>query len=273
MTTVTLSIETILERCLRAIREGNYSIDDCLAHYPTQKEELEPLLLLVIRLQSARTLEAPDEFRELAISHMNDLIDDHPRPNKRRAKARLAALAKTQGSSKDSSQKNVLWRSVVIGLIFVLLLFVIGGAMVVASSSALPGDILYPLKNTVEITRLAISPSGYNDATLNIKYAQYRLEEAEVFIQRQEYWEAKYSLGDYQVEAKATLEYLRDDSELSREQRIELGYLTLERFSQYQARLQVFQNLVPDTIRSTVELALDLTRQVLEQAKLCVNIP
>jgi hypothetical protein len=43
MATASIPVEIVLDRCLRAIRQENYSIEECLDHYPAYKEELEPL--------------------------------------------------------------------------------------------------------------------------------------------------------------------------------------------------------------------------------------
>ncbi len=107
MANASLSIEIILDRCLRAIRESNYSIEDCLAHYPEHKTELEPLLISLLRLQSARTLEVNQNYRETASNRMNELIANHPRLSKRRARTRLTELEEKSGVSKRSTKKRL----------------------------------------------------------------------------------------------------------------------------------------------------------------------
>lgn len=274
MATASLSIEIVLDRCLRAIREGSYSLDDCLAYYPVHKEELEPLLLLVLRLQSARTLEAPQEFRNIAITRMNNLIESRPRPSKRRARAKMATLGNVSGFSMISPKNRFSFKSAALVLValFVILLTASSG-VVYAASHAMPGNIFYPIKDKVEMAQLTIFSNDYRDAALYLKFSQQRLEEAEVLIRQQQFGEAKFSLIDYQVEAHSTLANLAGNSPFTDEQRLQLARKILESYSNNEAHLQVFLGQAPDTIRPSVEAALVLTRQVLEQAKHLINMP
>lgn len=272
MTTASISIEIVLDRCLRAIREEGYSIDDCLAHYPKHQEALEPLLLLVIRLQSARTLEAPQDFRNIALTRMINLIESQARPSKRRARARLASIEKASNVSAVSLKKRFSFKSVALVLIaFLVILIVAGAGVAYAASNALPGSFFYPIKNTVELMRLAVSYDEYRNATLYLNYSQQRLEEAEVLMRQQQLGEAKFSLIDYQVEAHFTLEDLADGSRLTDEQRVQLARLTIERYSHNEAFLQALLTQAPEILRPSVETALELTKQVLERAKQLVN--
>lgn len=272
MTTSPLPIEIVIDRCLRAIREGNYSIEDCLAHYPEHKAVLEPLLITILRLQSARTLEVNQNYRDSAISRMKDLIQTNPRLSKRRARSRLIDLEKKSRISKSSSKKRFSFKTLMLVLLIGLVIIIISSVGIgFAASMAMPGSIFYPVKNIVEMARLEIFSDNYNDAILYLNFSQHRLEETQLLIKQQQLGEAKYALLDYQVEAHYTLEQLGDNSQLSDEQRLQLARRTIDYYSHNEAYLQVLINGAPDILRPSVETALELTRQILEQAKLLVN--
>jgi len=272
MATASLSIEIVLDRCLRAIREGSYSIDDCLAHYPDHKDELEPLLLSLLRLQSGRILEAPQDFRNAAMTRMNDLVKSHPRPSKRRARIRLAGLEKASGISKSATKMRFHFKSVLLMAFVLMVIFVVAGVGIgYAASSAMPGSFFYPIKNTVEMLRLEIFSDDYNDAILYLNFSQHRLEEAKVLMQSQQYGEAKYALLDYQVQAHYTLENLDESSPMTNEQRIELARISIDYYLHNQAYLQVLLTQAPEMLLPSVETALDLTLQILERAMQLTN--
>ncbi len=266
MVTASLPIEIVLDRSLRAIREKSYSIEDCLAHYPAHKAELEPLLILVLRLQSARTLEAPAEFRNVALARMNNLINSRPRPTKKRARAKLASFGNGFGFSMASPKNRFSFKFAIIAGFSLFILLAASAGAVYAASNALPGNVFYPFKNTVEMAQLAISPDVIGDATLYLNFSQQRLEETEVLLRTQQFGEAKFSLIDYQVDASNTLETLGKNSLLTDKQRIDFAHLTIETYSHNKAHLLVFLSQTPEIVRPSVEGALNLTNQVLERA-------
>ena len=47
-------LETVLDICLSQIEDGESNIDECLALYPEQAAELEPLLKAATRLSRGR---------------------------------------------------------------------------------------------------------------------------------------------------------------------------------------------------------------------------
>ena len=86
-----------------------------------------------------------------------------------------------------------------IAVILIVLVFLSGGSAVtaLAAQSALPGDALYPVKMTLEQTRLSLSRDAANRAQLQLEFAERRLEEIEALIAE----------GRYQNISAATLEF------------------------------------------------------------------
>jgi len=62
-------------------------------------------------------------------------------------------------------------------IVTTILSLISGAGAVYASSDALPGDTLYPVKTWVEDVQLAIAPEDV-DAGLLIRFAEHRVEEA-----------------------------------------------------------------------------------------------
>ncbi len=58
-----MTIEAILDECLDAIRQRRATIAECLARYPDQAAELEPLLKAALSLDEAPDVQPSPEFK------------------------------------------------------------------------------------------------------------------------------------------------------------------------------------------------------------------
>lgn len=150
-------MEEILEECLRRLKEGD-GIESCLSHYPEKAEELRPLLYAAIRAREAFSR-----------------IQPHPY-FKAKLKYRLLSL----------SQRRAYWQQRwAFALLSVLVLFLLGGGAVWASSGSLPDQPLYPVKLATEKVQLFLSPSPHAKASLQARLIEKRMEEMERMIARE----------------------------------------------------------------------------------------
>jgi hypothetical protein len=119
-------LETILDICLSQIKDGESNVDECLALYPEQATELEPLLKAATKLSRGREV-VPDPAY------------------KARTRAKLSIYMQQNPQRKRVSP--VFWR-LAIGIATMLLAFLATGTSF--AQSALPGDQLYTWKLTSE---------------------------------------------------------------------------------------------------------------------------
>jgi hypothetical protein len=72
----------------------------------------------------------------------------------------------------------------IVAILFLGFVILFGGSAMtaLAAQSALPGDTLYPLKITLEQTRLSLARSAVDRAELQMEFAQRRLVEIEGLI-------------------------------------------------------------------------------------------
>ena len=119
-------LETVLDICLSQIEDGESNIDECLALYPEQAAELEPLLKAATKLTLAREV-VPDPAY------------------KARTRAKLSIYMQQNPQRKRVSP--IFWR-VAIGAMTMLIAFLATGTSF--AQSALPGDQLYNWKLTSE---------------------------------------------------------------------------------------------------------------------------
>jgi hypothetical protein len=142
-------LETVLDICLSQIEDGESNIDECLALYPEQAAELEPLLKAATKLSLGREV-VPDPAY------------------KARTRAKLSIYMQQNPQRKRVSP--VFWR-VAIGVMTMLIAFLATGTSF--AQSALPGDQLYNWKLTSEnVWRMTSSDQLGVDLTLSNRRVQ-----------------------------------------------------------------------------------------------------
>lgn len=119
-------LETILDSCLYQIEDGEANIEECLARYPEQAKELEPLLKAATRLTLARELVPDPSYKARARTQLNVYMQQHPQ------RRRVSPL---------------FWRFSIV-FATVLMLFLVSGTAF--AQGALPGDAFYNWKLTSE---------------------------------------------------------------------------------------------------------------------------
>jgi hypothetical protein len=119
-------LESVLDICLNQIEDGEANIEECLALYPEQAAQLEPLLKAATKLSLAREV-IPDPAY------------------KARARAQLSSYMQQNPQRKRVSP--IFWR-VAIGVMTMLVAFLATGTSF--AQQALPGDQLYNWKLTSE---------------------------------------------------------------------------------------------------------------------------
>ena len=147
-----------LETCLQAIEKGE-TMDSALAHFPSLAAELRPML------------EASLHARTLRGSQPSDAAQ-------RRGRARLLQHAAEMREQNRKPKRTWLYnfRPVAITVIL-LLVFFTSTSLVNASTGALPGDGLYPVKRTWEDVQLLFTFDNVEREGLELEHESERLHE------------------------------------------------------------------------------------------------
>lgn len=149
--------EDILDECLTLIAQGK-GVEACLARYPDQAKELEPLLRLALRGQRAFGSVHPSSA---AMTAGRERL--------------LAALARRRPQPRPVLV--FLPRRLVPVLASLLAAVVLGTGTVMAASGSLPGEPLYPVKMAAEQARFSLTPSPAARARLLVELSDRRVEE------------------------------------------------------------------------------------------------
>jgi anti-sigma-K factor RskA len=153
--------EEILTSCIEEIRNGKITTEDCIARYPEFGNELRAFLKIAVSLKPDAVAPSP-EFKERVKLH----LFDSPRP------APVKAARRGWGWLE---LKPVRVLAIVVAA--VVILAAAGGTTVYAAQSSLPGDMLYPVKTSVENIQLAVTTSPAAKARLYLQLAQKRIDE------------------------------------------------------------------------------------------------
>lgn len=189
--------EQILDQCIENVRQGK-TLEEVILQYPDIADEIRPLLELACELQEIPSLSPSIVGVERIMAKLSD---------KKHAPVKPAV-----GERVRLFSRPVLIRAAI--LLFCVLF--LGWGTVFASSRAVPGDLLYPVKLITENVRIFLAFNRENRAELRIVFSQERLKE---FVR-------KHSQGDgidkdllvaMLEEAKMAIESYPDFSDVNRQ--------------------------------------------------------
>jgi hypothetical protein len=167
--------DEILDECITRITLQGETVEECLTRYPEHLSDLEPHLRLVARTAQAYAFTPSAEAKERG---------------RRRLQAELQTLRQrdAERSTPPAAAPPLLvgWRLRWVASMAVVVLVILGGAasLIMASSNALPGGALYPVKGATEQVRLALRPSQVGKAELHLAYAENRAREISSLLQK-----------------------------------------------------------------------------------------
>ncbi len=157
-------LEDIFNECYERILQGE-NITSCLTRYPEYAAELEPMLRTALGFTwRASSLQPRPEFKYWA-------------------RVRLQG-AQTYASQQKQSSGFFVWRQAWAIALAALLVFLLTGGTVIASSDALPDQPLYPVKLATEQARLAFAFSAASKAEIYAQLAETRTLEIEAMARR-----------------------------------------------------------------------------------------
>jgi len=176
----------IIGDCIEMVRTGQMSRSDCTRKYPNLANELDTSFL------------GMDAISSIAFSKIDPLYQ-------RKRKIRLTqnlpnreniVTKRLENRYRLQNLKRMFVMTWVV-IVTTILSLISGAGAVYASSDALPGDTLYPVKTWVEDVQLAIAPEDV-DAGLLIRFAEHRVEEAIELIHEGRFKDLDKAANGYQ---------------------------------------------------------------------------
>jgi len=253
-----LTFENQLNTCIRAIQERGLSVEECLTLYPAQRADLEPLLRLVVRLQAARSIQAPPQFRQIAAERMRLMIAASPR--RVRHPLSVGIVDRLWQLGRVAIQGRHVPRLAAALSLILIICSLVGTSAAFASAESLPGDPLYPLKIGIEGTQLLLATNDIQTVNLRITFAGRRLDEASILIGKKRSDRARTALVRYNAELADALAPLHDPSRLPSATQQSLADMLDARLTQQQSHIDA---LLAETQSDDIA-----ARQALEQARI-----
>lgn len=178
------NIEIILQDCLAKIRSGEETLDSALAHYPQKTGDLRPLLEAALWIQSRQDALQPrpgfaSSSRRRLVEHIQQEQFTEPTSENMTWWENILKTLSTGFQQKRLAAQLVT----ALALVLALLLTAGGTGIARASQDALPGDLLYGVKRTIEKAELALTPDEAGKAEVYIKNARNRLEEVQSLLE------------------------------------------------------------------------------------------
>jgi len=163
------NITELFAECLDRLERGETTIDRCLEEFPEMRAELEPLLRMALDIRDVSQIQPSRSFVQYSPTRLINRIRDSQKPRSIRDVVR---------SLLQGGPPMTPWlRPVVTILVIAIVGFTMMSAITVqAASSALPGDLLYPVKLGIEDARLLLA-NEKQDILLQIEFAQQREKE------------------------------------------------------------------------------------------------
>ena len=240
-------IANALDHCLALVMLEGKSIDDAVALYPRFADELKNELEAAIWLQqTGQSMRPRQGFRVVS-------------------RRRLMYQIKT---TSPKSTGKYIYRPV-FRLAFTLLL-VLGVALTstgLAAASSLPGESLYPVKLSIEETRLFVNQDDGREIQLRLRFASSRVGELQMLSQHDELEAASPALQNYQkqvAELGSALERVAA-TDLPRAQH--LADQSAEMLESLLGVLLEIRANVPDSVSGDFELVIEQTQTTLEQTQ------
>ena len=214
----------IIGECIEMVQIGRKSRSDCARKYPQLADELHSALYSLDAISSISFSEIDPMYqRKQKIRLMQELPDRENIVTKRIGhRYRLQNL-----------KRRFVMTWVVI--VTTILSLISGTGAVYASSDALPGDTLYPVKMWVENIQLAIAPEDV-DTGLHIRFAEHRVEEAVELILEGRFEDLDEAVDGYQKRTELLTQTMARLQAEDPEEAVKLR-LELEEKLQEQARL------------------------------------
>jgi hypothetical protein len=152
-----------LDHCLQALQAGS-TFEEALAQYPGLTEELRPLLVLALK----------EQMRGLA---------PVPENSSTRSRVRVLAAASRLREKPHPRVDRPVVRRMAVSLAVVVFLLAGGSGLLSASASSLPGELLYPVKRTVEDLRLRLTIDQEKKVQIEHQLYDLRIDETDTLLE------------------------------------------------------------------------------------------
>jgi len=160
----------------------------------------------------------------------------------------------------NTNSKNRGIRILVMAAAAGVLFFAAVGFTGAAAQSAIPGDALYPVKTTIEQSRLYMAADAGERAQLRMLYAEQRLGEIEALIQEGRFTEMRAAVLAFESSIHSAILELGTISQTDPTRSAQLAMEITSALTRYAQTLSFMAANAPQSVASEVQRALETTQ-------------
>jgi hypothetical protein len=226
-----------------------------------QQEPIDPRLINILNSLKETPARDPELAEQNKYKFLSEL-ENLPIPTKRPSVFRqfLVGLGISADTNKYK-ENNIMATNnkrlavKVIAVLVVLVIVLFGGttATVLASQNSIPGDTLYPIKTTLERTRLSLARNTDARVELQLEFAEQRLTEIESLIEEGRFQNIKPAATAFEEHIFTALEEMSALAEGNPDQAASLMVRLTESISRYAAALSDMAGRVPEPVRADLQ--------------------
>lgn len=152
----------------------------------------------------------------------------------------------------------------IVGMILVMAALLIGGLSITraAAQGAIPGDALYPVKTTIEQTRLSLAQDAGDRAQMKLSFAEQRLGEIGALIEEGRYHLVGDAVLAFEADINSAILELETIAEMDPARATRIALEITAALTRYAQTLSVMAANAPEGVQQDVARALDTTQIV-----------
>jgi hypothetical protein len=246
------AIAEILAKCLERMEAGA-SLEACLANFPKQAAELEPLLRMTQQMKHLTNVGPRPTFARSARLHLeNQLVTSGKDVTFKRLNRH------TRQEPKLLPQRRFSMSMLQIFIAGVLALAATTGGVAYAVNASNPGDVLHGLDLAIENVQLNLSPDVSSQVQLRLEFASERLAEAQATFSENDVADGLEAVNEYGAEISAIAQTIGSADGADQEALASL-LQTAQRV--HQDVLTTLLDKVPEQAKGSIQKALDASNK------------
>jgi hypothetical protein len=168
----------------------------------------------------------------------------------------LAGLFKFGASGTGGKNRKFAFSTILALIVVAVMLFGGASATAYASQSALPGDALYPIKTSLELTQISLANDAYLRAQLHLEFAQRRMNEITELLLQGRNSDVEFASSEFEYYIQQAMEATQTVIAADPERGAELSKLVSQALLDYAVALKSVLLDVPEAVKPAVEKAL-----------------
>jgi len=241
-------IAEILAKCLERMEAGA-SLESCIADFPKQAAELEPLLRMTQQMKHLTNVGPRPTFARSARLHLE---------NQRVTSGKVVTFKRlnrpTRQEPKLFPQRRFSMSMLQLFIAAVLALAATTGGAAYAANASNPGDVLHGLDLAMENVQLNLAPDVSSKVQLRLEFASERLAEAQATFSENDAADGLEALNEYGAQISAIAQLIGSSDGADQEA---LALLLEAAQGVHKDALTNLLDTVPEQAKESIQRALE----------------